>query len=112
MGHLDSTDEQIKQIAEEVIEHAVAYKPEQVDKPKPASKRGSLSNGLVRIHSHRDNSLDCRHRSPAHLAPLAPDRRAVMASIVRLSLYTPLPDESAKPGNPGGMLLGLMEVPR
>ena len=27
-GHLDLTDDQIKQIAEEVIEHAVAYKPE------------------------------------------------------------------------------------
>ena len=47
-GHLDLTDEQIKQIAEEVIEHAVAYKPEQVAKSKPASKRVSLPNGLDR----------------------------------------------------------------
>ena len=39
-GHLDLTDEQIKQIAEEVIEHAVAYKPEQVAKPNHTSKRG------------------------------------------------------------------------
>ena len=45
-GHLDLTDEQIKQIAEEVIEHAVAYKPEQVAQPKHTSKRVSLANGL------------------------------------------------------------------
>ena len=33
-GHLDLTDEQIKQIAEEVIEHAVAYKPAKVSPAK------------------------------------------------------------------------------
>ena len=36
-GHLDLTDEQIKQIAEEVIEHAVAYKPAKVSQAKGAA---------------------------------------------------------------------------
>ena len=36
-GHLDLTDEQIKQIAEEVIEHAVAYKPAKVSPNKGTS---------------------------------------------------------------------------
>src|SRR6056300_1586882 len=39
-GHLDLTDEQIKQIAEEVIEHAVAHRPEQVAQAKHTSKKG------------------------------------------------------------------------
>jgi hypothetical protein len=38
-GHLDLTDEQIKQIAEEVIEHAVAYTPAKVSPSK-----GTLGN--------------------------------------------------------------------
>jgi len=36
-GHLDLTDDQIKQIAEEVIEHAVAYTPAKVRPAKGAS---------------------------------------------------------------------------
>ena len=33
-GHLDLTNEQIKQIAEEVIEHSVAHKPDNLGKSK------------------------------------------------------------------------------
>ena len=80
-GHLDLTDEQIKQIAEEVIEHAVAYKPEQVAKPKPASKKGFFTKrfGPVVSTAIETNSTGIAYIVPrAHLVPLGPDRRAVM----------------------------------
>jgi len=46
-GHLDLTDEQIKQIAEEVIEHAVAHKPTQVSPAKGTTgKAGYFKEGF------------------------------------------------------------------
>ena len=80
-GHLDLTDEQIKQIAEEVIEHAVAYKPEQVAKPNHTSKKGFFTKrfGPVVSTAIETNSTEMAYIVPrAHLVPLGPDRRAVM----------------------------------
>ena len=80
-GHLDLTDEQIKQIAEEVIEHAVAYKPEQIAKSKDTSKKGFFTKrfGPVVSTAIETNSTGIAYIVPrAHLVPLGPDRRAVM----------------------------------
>ena len=80
-GHLDLTDEQIKQIAEEVIEHAVAYKPEQVAQAKHTSKKGFFTKrfGPVVSTAIETNSTGIAYIVPrAHLVPLGPDRRAVM----------------------------------
>ena len=80
-GHLDLTDEQIKQIAEEVIEHAVAYKPEQIAKSKTARKRGFFTKrfGPVVSTAIETTSTGSAYIVPrAHLVPLGPDRRAVM----------------------------------
>ena len=80
-GHLDLTDEQIKQIAEEVIEHAVAHKPEQVTRPKHTSKKGFFTKrfGPVVSTAIETTSTGSAYIVPrAHLVPLGPDRRAVM----------------------------------
>jgi hypothetical protein len=80
-GHLDLTDDQIKQIAEEVIEHAVAYKPKQVAQPKNTSKKGFFTKrfGPVVSTAIETSSTGSAYIVPrAHLVPLGPDRRAVM----------------------------------
>jgi cytochrome c5 len=80
-GHLDLTDDQIKQIAEEVIEHAVAYKPKQVAQPKHTSKKGFFTKrfGPVVSTAIETSSTGTGYIVPrAHLVPLGPDRRAVM----------------------------------
>ena len=80
-GHLDLTDEQIKQISEEVIEHALAHKPEQVTKPKHTSKKGFFTKrfGPVVSTAIETTSAGSAYIVPrAHLVPLGPDRRAVM----------------------------------
>ena len=80
-GHLDLTDEQIKQIAEEVIEHAVAHKPEQVAQPKHTSKKGFFTKrfGPVVSTAIETTSTGTAYIVPrAHLVPFGPDRRAVM----------------------------------
>ena len=80
-GHLDLMDEQIKQIAEEVIEHAVAYKPKQVAQPKHSSKKGFFAKrfGPVVSTAIETSSTGIAYIVPrAHLVPLGPDRRAVI----------------------------------
>ena len=80
-GHLDLTDDQIKQIAEEVIEHAVAYKPKEVAQPKNTSKKGFFTKrfGPVVSTAIETSSTGTAYIVPrAHLVPLGPDRRAVM----------------------------------
>ena len=93
-GHLDLTDEQIKQIAEEVIEHAVAYKPEQIAKPKHTSKKGFFTKrfGPVVSTAIETNSTGTAYIVPrAHLVPFGPDRRAVMVFDSETLSLTPLP---------------------
>ena len=81
-GHLDLTDEQIKQIAEEVIEHAVAYKPEKVAQPKHTSKKGFFTKRFGPVVStaiETTSTSGIAYIVPrAHLVPLGADRRAVM----------------------------------
>ena len=90
-GHLDLTDEQIKQIAEEVIEHALAYKPKQVAQPKHTSKKGFFAKrfGPVVSTAIETSSTGIAYIVPrAHLVPLGPDRRAVMVFDSETLSYT------------------------
>ena len=113
-GHLDLTDEQIKQIAEEVIEHAVAYKPEQVAKPKHTSKKGFFTKRFgpvvsTAIETNSKKCRDCLYRSPGpSCTPWPGHRRAVMVfdSETPNHLILLCLDESAKPGNQGYALFG------